>query len=133
MDSLKTRVILSGLILALVSACNGSKPTRHPDYPVERFWEPLLQNCIKGDSNVTCKLVPFRTAINASHKCWEVAGNLGMDVKECEGRARVDKKELQSKVFGLQVELDKWWRLPLVWAGLGILAGFSIGFGIQGL
>lgn len=133
MSSLTSRILSLGLILACLGACNGPRHTVHPDHPVERFWEPLLQNCSKTVTHVTCDILVFKKAVNQAHQCWEKSRSLFIDRQECEENKQVDRRELEAKVFTLKEKLSDWWRLPLVWAGIGILAGFGIGFGIHGL
>jgi hypothetical protein len=119
-----------GLIL---SACSTSKHAQPSTQAVERFWEPLLENCSKTETHVSCDINLFHTAVNKAHECWEVAGNLGIDLRECEELAKTDKQQLKGKIYLLEQELDKWWRLPLVYGGIGLLAGFAIAIGLNGL
>lgn len=100
---------------------------------MERFWEPLLDNCSKTVTHVTCDVRLFRTAVNAAHACWETSRSLQTNWEECQANKKVDKQQLKGKIYLLEQELDKWWRLPLVYGGIGMLAGFAIAFGLNGL
>jgi len=122
-----------GLIAAVLSACGGPVNTQTRDDSIERVWEPLIESCDKGEISVTCPTPIFKQQLYKVVDLWEYAANCQIERQKCLDLAAVDKRELEAKVFGLQAKLDDWWRLPIVWAAVGILAGFGLGAGLMGV
>ena len=131
--SLTTRVILSGLILACLSACKAPVNTQTRAEPIERFWEPLLELCDKRDLTVVCPIPPFRQAINKAHAQWELASNCRIELKKCMDLEVVQKQDMQAQIFELKEKVSNNWQKILLWSGVSALIAFALGFGVHSL
>ena len=117
------------LVLSLLVAfggCATKRVTPEPITALEPLWKPLMESC-------PCPTPEFKSVLHRVVDQWQYAQECHIARAECQKLAKVDMLEMSSKVARLEHEADTWWKLPLVWAAMGILAGFGLGAGLMGL
>ncbi len=121
--SLTTCRIALTIVCSLSVAFGGCGATREatkaPEL-LEPLWKPLSDSC-------PCPTPEFKSNLHKVVDQWEFAKKCHVDRKECRELAHVDKSRLKNKISLLEQKLDDWWRLPIVWCAVGLLAGFGLG------
>ena len=122
------RIALTAVISLLVAllGCKTTQPIPEAQMPLDKLWKPLMQEC-------PCPTPEFRNVLHKVVDQWDFAFKCHVERAECRNLGEVDKKELQYKVNHLEAKLSDWWRLPIVWCAVGMLAGFGLGAGIVGV
>ena len=117
--------LVLSLLVALLG-CSAGQKTLNKETALEPLWKPLMETC-------PCPTPEFKSVLHRVVDQYGFAFQCHVERTECRKLAAVDMLEMSSKVARLEHEADTWYKLPLVWAVVGIVAGFSIGFGLQGL